>query len=470
MNLSRKLVNNFLSLSGARVVLNVINFLVIAYLARVLGEEGFGIIGFAVAFISYFELLVNPGLNLYGTNEIARCEKNLSGVVSDIISIKFFLAIICYTVLLIVFIFIDKPLNIKLLIAIYGLGLFAMPTTLYWLFQGTQDMHWISIGQSFNRLFYLVFIFLFVKGQEDIFMVSVSHIGAAYLAMGIIGGIFVKKYGFPKLNLNFSRWREILLESFPMGFSSIMIAVYLNLDLVILGFLKPFNEVGLYNSAVKVMMIVNLFFGVVLQVFYPNFSKFGDNLEKLKNIVHYYHKSMILLALPVGFGSTLLAEPILSFLFGEAYVSASVAFIILAWTKVIVALNISLGNPLLAWGKQVKYMKIVTVGAVTNLIANLILIPRWGIEGAAFATFLAEFAVFVGVFNEFQKKIPSTILKLSIKPLIASLMMSLAIIFLKPYLTHILFLILTIVIVYFTFLIALKGITKQELQLIFRSN
>ncbi len=70
---------------------------------------------------------------------------------------------------------------------------------------------------------------------------------------------------------------------------------------------------------------------------------------------------------------------------------------------IVVSVNIFLGNPMMAWGKQKEYAIAISFGAITNIILNFILIPKYSYIGAAFATLLSEVAVFIGVFYLFNK-------------------------------------------------------------------
>jgi O-antigen/teichoic acid export membrane protein len=69
----------------------------------------------------------------------------------------------------------------------------------------------------------------------------------------------------------------------------------------------------------------------------------------------------------------------------------------------VISVNIFFGNPLIAWGKQKEYSIAIAFGAVTNIILNILLIPKYSYIGASLATLMAEVAVFVGVFYLFNK-------------------------------------------------------------------
>ncbi|MHB8336405.1 MAG: oligosaccharide flippase family protein [Ignavibacteriaceae bacterium] len=76
LRITNQIFKNLISLASAEVISKIIALITAAYLGRALKPEGFGILGFATAFVSYFLLMVNFGLDTYGTRETAK-DKNL---------------------------------------------------------------------------------------------------------------------------------------------------------------------------------------------------------------------------------------------------------------------------------------------------------------------------------------------------------------------------------------------------------
>ena len=125
MSTLRKMVKNFLSLSVAQLILHFVSFLVIMYLARLLGPANFGKIGFAQAAVAYFMLIPNLGLITLGVREIARNKDDINIYAGNIIALRLILAFFSFGLLLIFANLIDKSTEIKHLITFYGFILFS---------------------------------------------------------------------------------------------------------------------------------------------------------------------------------------------------------------------------------------------------------------------------------------------------------------------------------------------------------
>jgi O-antigen/teichoic acid export membrane protein len=123
-------------------------------------------------------------------------------------------------------------------------------------------------------------------------------------------------------------------------------------------------------------------------------------------------------------------------------------------------------NPLLAWNKQNTYMKVITGGAITNLLFNFLLIPKFGIGGASVATILAEMAVFSVAYFEIRKIISINVLRYLTKPLFASALMFVILLILKAYILKNLFFLMSIAVCsYFLLLLLLKESNIDDIKL-----
>jgi len=97
------------------------------------------------------------------------------------------------------------------------------------------------------------------------------------------------------------------------------------------------------------------------------------------------------------------SERIILLVFGGSYLAAALPLSILAMNVIVVSLNVFLGNPMMAWGKLREYAIAIAFCAISNIILNFVLIPKYSYIGAAFATLLSEVAVFIGLFYLFNK-------------------------------------------------------------------
>ena len=391
MTTSNKILRNFSFLLGADLITKALIFISVIYLARVLTVEGFGKIEFAQAIILYFVLLVNQGLDLWGVREIAKEQEKRREIVNNVLSIRFFLSLLAYGLLVIFVLLINKPWDIKQLILLYGLGIFTFSFTLNWFFQGIERMEFIALGQLINQLLYVAGIFLIVKSSYQMSQVPLIKFVSAFFSLCFLVFLFFKLNGPFKLSLNPSAWKEIFKQSLPMGFSLVVIQIYYNLDTIMLGFMKGVTVVGWYNAAYKIVLLFIGFATLFGTAVFPVLSRcYKESLDQFRKYVLRFSRLTIFFGLPIAVGGTILSDQIIRLVYGSAYQSSILPLQILIWSVFTVYFNCSFAFCLLASDRQKEYMYSVLAGAVVNLTLNLILIPKYGMLGASIATIVCE--------------------------------------------------------------------------------
>jgi O-antigen/teichoic acid export membrane protein len=452
-----------LSLYGAEILNNVLRFVSVAYLARVLGAEGFGKIGFATAVLAYFTLLINLGLDTFGTREVARDQTQVKPYVSNILGIRILSAILSFILLSIFVLLIPKSPEVKKLIIFFGLGLFTFSFTLEWVFLGIEKMEYIAFSRILQQIFYVTLIFLLIRRSEQILSIPIIQFGSAVVAILLLSYVFIQKFGFYKINFNFGSWKKILRQSLPMGLSFIMIQIYYNFDVILLGFMKSEEVVGWYSGAYKIILLINTIGLIYYNTIFPLVSRYyKSSLEKLKTLLTYTAKLMTMVVIPLGIGGVFTARPIMDLIYGEKFRGGVIAFQILIWVVCIIWISCVYGNSLLACDGQKKFLVGVSLGAITNIISNLILIPKFSLIGAAISTILAEGVVFVYMYHNFSKIVKIEFVKYLPKPLFAGIPMGLFLFWWGEKL-NLIFLLLGAISIYFLVIFLVKGVTKEEI-------
>jgi len=459
----RRTVKNFLSLSIAQIISQAILFMVIVYLARTLGAANFGKIAFAQAVVLYFTLIANLGLTTLGIREVARNKDRIDNYVGNILSLRLILALLSFFLLLAFVSLIYKSGEIKYLIIFFGFSLFSSALLLGWLFQGVEEMGFVAISRILDKFLYGALIFLLIKGPQQILTIPWLYTGGSFLASGFLIYIFIKQFGRPILRFNFPFWKKMLRQALPMGAAFIMIQVYYNFDTVMLGFMKNDEVVGWYNAAYKVVLFIWAFIPIFINVIFPLMSKYyQQSKEKLEHLISSATRLMSIIAFPLGIGGTLLARPIMSFLYGEEFSNGVIALQILIWTVVVIAIRCTYEQSFLACDREKRYFWGVMVGASSNIILNLILIPYFGLKGAAIATVISELVFSLYMFYYFNLVGRIKMLGFLLRPFLAASYMGFVLYYLKD--ANLLLSILIGVITYFAAVFLLKGVTWAEVK------
>lgn len=395
-SIAKRVLKNFLSLSAANVITRGLGFVSTAYLARTLGVNGFGKIGFALAVVAYFQLIVNMGLNTFGTREVARHPEKVKRYVSHILAIRLPLSFFAYGLLALFVYFLPKPAEMKQLLLLYGLGLFIFSFTLDWVFQGLERMEFTALGQVLTNLVYTAALFVFVKSPDDVLKVPAFLMLGGLAGFTMLGLIFSKWFGFFRPRMDIGFWKEMLHQSLPMWFSAFMISIYYSFDTIMLGFMKDMNVVGWYNAAYKIILLIIGFQGLVNQSIFPRLSKLWSvkNFTQLEPFIHTVMSFMFLISLILITSCLTFGAPLVRLIYGNEFQNAVFAFMLLSFTAFLVY-NESVTAPFLyACNQQSQHLVSVSVGASVNLILNILLIPRFSFYGAAVATIVAEIFVF----------------------------------------------------------------------------
>lgn len=468
MNTAQRIAKNTASLLFSGIISQLIGFAAVIYLARVLGPSDFGKINFAIAVVTYFTLIANMGLPLLGTREIARQTDKIKDYIGSILSIRLFLALLGFGLLLLMAFLLNKPLEIKYLLILYGLGLIPSALLLDWAFQGVEKMEYIGLGRILAAIIYVGLVFWFIKSPEQLLLIPCFGFAGGLLAAVILFSIFAKNFGKPVFKIDLVFWKGLLRQSLPIGFSLIMAQIFYNIDTVMLGFIRSDEEVGYYNAAYKIIMLFIFVIGVYHDAIFPVISNYyKTSLDSLKKLLSITQELMVAVAVPLAVGGTILARPIINLLYGTDYNNGIIAFQILIWAVVIIYINTAYSRGLLACKKENWFLAGTIIPAAVNLVSNFILIPPLGLKGAAISTVIAEASGFLVMYIGFKKIFHMPFHNYIVRPLLAS---SLMLIFLYWGLNSLNLNIVSLLtggaLIYLGLFYLMRGVNREEIALI----
>ncbi|MFH1771957.1 MAG: oligosaccharide flippase family protein [Candidatus Omnitrophota bacterium] len=469
MNTIQRIIKNTAALLISSVVVNLLNFTAVVYLARVLNPGNFGKINFAIAVVAYFTLIANLGLPLFGTREIARERQRMKEYMGNIVTLRLCMSLLGLAALFILTIFLNKPFEIKCLLVLYGLILIPSAFLLDWVFQGAERMEYIGISRVTGGVVNLGLLLIIVKSSKQLLFVPGIYVISELLVVVVMALIFTKNFGKLKLTFSISSWKNILRRALPIGLSLFMAQIFYNIDTVMLGFMRKDEEVGYYNAAYKIIMFLILLIGAYHDAVFPLISRYlKTSLESLSQLLRQTAKIMSILALPLAVGGTILAGHLISLVFGEKYLQGVAAFQILIWAVFIICLNTGYSRGLFASNKVKWYLAGTIIPAIVNVAANFILIPLWGIKGAAIATVAAEAVGFWVMYTGFKAIVHVSFWRYIIRPFFASIVMFLFIYWGIQRLNLNLFSLVTgSIVIYGVSLYLIKGVEADEIKLVF---
>ncbi len=390
---------NLVSLGLSKAVSGAIALLLTAYLTRVLGASSFGILGFGTALLSYFILFVRLGFPTLATREIARTPERAKDLAGQFLGMQLVLVTIGIAVYAPLVLALPKSVLFKTVLLIQGVGLLAHATSLEWLFLGIQRTWHLGIRNVAVSILNIAAVLLLVHSPADVTWAAAAAVASLFVGNGWLIVATYRRYGMPRLRIDVSTWKAHLGPALPIAASTFLIAVYYNLDQVMLGFMRSEAEVGWYTAAYKGVTAALLPATVIAQSFFPTLSIARGDAPSIHARMKEYARSMLLVGFPIAAAASILGGPLFLLFAGPEFQPATFAFVLLMANVAVVYLSMIYGQPLLAWDRQAVYMFVVGGGALLNIALNFALIPPYGVNGAALATVSAETIVLLGVFT-----------------------------------------------------------------------
>ncbi len=396
MSAARKIIKNIFSLSMAEVATKGIQLLTATYLTRTILTDGFGIIGFSNAITIYFLVIVSLGFNVIGVREIAKDKSSIKKYVDAIISIRLLLAAVSFAILGIIVLYLNKPLIVKYTILAAGFNFFAQAFLLDWLYQGIEKMEIQAIRQVITGLLTLVGTVLLVHSPEDVFIAMAVTVGSLILNSAWMLAYYVRLYGGIHFHYDKELWKVLMKSSIPIGLTNLIIANYNYLNTLLLGLFRNDHETGIYTAAYKILVVAILPSTVVQNAFFPVLSRAEEKEDRIK-IMKKYSALMFLIAVIISTVIFAHAKYFSVLLFGPKFVETGYVLQILMITAIFMYINVSFSAPLMAWNKEKQVMYAIGIGGIVSTIFNFLLIPHYGLTGAAIVTIVSEIAVMCGL-------------------------------------------------------------------------
>lgn len=458
----RKASRNFLSLFISEGMTRIIGLAATVYIARMLAVEGFGLINYGLAFISYALLFANPGLTIIGTREVAKAPHD-HRFVEETLGLRLVLAILMFVVFFVGTFVIPGDITAKRVILVYALTLFPFAVLLEFVFQGREEMAYIGAGRIIQYGIYLVVLLLFLKQVTDILIVPLAFVVSYLINAVFLIAVFISKYKSFRFRFSISQWRMILSASVPVGLAIIFNHATISLPPIVLGIFKTNYEVGIFSAGYKIVFALLMIERVFYYVFFPIISKqHKRNPGKLAGSFNFLMRFLFALTIPIAVGGLMLTPGIISLVYGRAFVEAVNVLRILLLYFMIVPANTIFGYGLIAIDQERRFFKIITITAIINAALIVLLGLQFGFYGAASALLISESISIILMHGQLRKFVRFGKSGYTLKPMIAALVMAIVLYILQGW--HVVALIAAGIIVYLSAFYVIKGFSKDDLQ------
>lgn len=400
--------------SASQLLFPLITF---PYASRIMMADGIGQVNFFQSIISYISLFTCLGIPMYAIREVAKVRDNpekMTRITVEILLLHAFLTLLGYMAVAVICLTVTKVQTDIPLFLLLSATIFFTAIGCEWFYQGIEDFKYVAIRGLLVKLFSVVLLFLFVKTKEDILWYG------AYTVLGVLGGnifnfIRLRKY----LHRDVIDFRALhplrhLKPALHVFALNVVISIYLQLNNVLLGFMKDAEAVGYFTAATKIMMITMSISSSLGAVIMPRTSNLiaEGRMDEFRILIQKSYDFVLALAMPLTVGLIFTSPSIILLLSGEGFAPAVLTSQIVASNILMVGLSGVMGIQVFYPLGKINIVILCTlIGAAVNVFFNVLLIPRYGHNGTAVAYMLAEVAVTVSMFLIGRKYIPIQFLK-----------------------------------------------------------
>lgn len=380
---------SFLTLGGGEMISRLIGFAATIYIARQLGADAYGIVGFAFAATLYLAILADGGMEQLGPREVAAGGPDVGRLVSSVLTARVLVSLVFAAGLAGL-----SPLLLAgpdgTVLAAYGVTLLAAGLNGRWALMGLDRAGTVAWARILAETVKLAVILIGVRGPEDILLVPLAQFAGDGLA-AILIAVALSRAGIelrPRLDRDILR--SIFRSARPLILTSVLAMIIYNSDVLLLRAIRDTSEVGLYLAAYTLINFLGVL-GITATVsLIPSLSRLHGDRDRGAALLQTGMARVVALGAPLAVGGSLLAGPLIDVVFGEAFAASGPMLAILIWSIPLLLIRSVFQAALIAGGQQRNVLHATIAAAAVNVALNLALIPWIGPLGAAAATVAAE--------------------------------------------------------------------------------
>ncbi|MBI2278877.1 MAG: flippase [Candidatus Brennerbacteria bacterium] len=389
-------VKNTIWLSVSQMGGRLIRASIIIYAARVLGASEYGVFSYVLGLAGFFTIFADVGITSILTREIAKRPEEGTRYFATIFWMKIVLLIL--TALAVIFLAphfskIDAAVPLIPFVAILAIadGLREFSNAF---FRAKEKMELEALVTAVTNVAITAAGFVILSYYTTAGALTASYVVSA--AVGALAGMFILRREFASIVRSFSPElvRPVLRAAVPIALIALFGALSLNVDLIMLGWWRTASEVGFYSAAQKIVQVLYTVPAIIASSIFPALSRLIGQREeeKEKILVERSLGILFLLAMPIVVGGVVLASPIIALLYGDGYTPSTIVFQALLVTTLFIFPGTFFGNLVFAHNEHKKLAPAVLGVSLINVALNTLLIPLYGIVGAAVATIVTQFS------------------------------------------------------------------------------
>ncbi|AGS40574.1 flippase [Cycloclasticus zancles] len=383
-------------LMGERILRMAVGLFVGIWVARYLGPEQFGLFSYAQSFVGLFVAIAGLGLDSIVIREMVKEPCKQAALLGTAFRLKLVGAIVVLTILAIAVQLSQQDDLVRLMIFIIASStVFQSFNVIDLFFQANVLSKYVVYSNIISLLVSsFIKVILIVNEAPLIAFAMVILFDSLILMTGFV--YFFNRHStlvFSKLPFQKELAINLLKDSWPLILSGLVISIYMKIDQIMIKEMLNAEAVGHYAAAVKIseawyfipMVIASSLFPAIVEAKKYSKELYYGRLQKLYDL-------MVWLAIAIALPMTFLSDWVVRLLYGEQYSQSGSVLMVHIWAGVFVFLGVAFSKYLTNENLTIKSFFRTFLGAIMNVALNLLLIPEYGIKGAAIATLCSQFS------------------------------------------------------------------------------
>lgn len=390
--MNNKTVKNAAWIIGCKIVQALLGLVITMMSARFLGPSGYGTINYAASIVAFFVPVMQLGFNATLVQEIINDPEKEGETMGTALIMSVISGIACIAGIASFASLANYGETETIVVCIlYGILLVFQGIEMiqYW-FQAKLMSKYTSIAMLISYAIVSIYKIVLLVNESHIYWFAISQ--AMDFAIIAITLLFIyKKYGTQRLHFSWARAKDMFSRSKHYILSGLMITVFAQTDKIMLKLMIDEAAVGYYSAAVTCAAITSFVFVAIIDSARPSILEGKRESKKcFKERLRLLYSIIIFLALAQSVVVAVFSKLIIGILYGADYGMATNALRIIVWYTTFSYIGAVRDIWILAEGKQHMLWAINLSGALINVILNAVLIPVWGINGAAFASLATQ--------------------------------------------------------------------------------
>lgn len=388
----KSVANNASWIVFGQVIQLMISFFVSTITARYLGPTNFGVINYVASFVTFFIPISSLGLTNIVIKELVDKKEKKGEVIGTCIGIRLissFLSVIAIIVIVYLINGDDKLLLIVALLQSFSLVFNSFDVLEQW-FQTRLESKYTSIARMISYTVVSVYkVFIIINGKTVEWFAFSNTLDIIVLSILFIL-LYIVNNG-DKISFSFGYGLSLIKKSINFILSGMMVVLYGQMDKIMLSLMLNNTTVGYYSTAVYICQLWTFVLNAVINSVSPLIYKIGSKSENLlENYMIVLYSFVFWCGVIVSIMFCLFGKYIILILYGKEYLPAVYPLRIITWYTSFSYLGVVRSIWLILKGR-IRYEKYFTfIGAASNTILNLILIPNFGMNGAAIASLVTQ--------------------------------------------------------------------------------